>query len=299
MTSSFSFDDGHKEDASDLSVQAQPTADTGADAQLEALLEYLRDCRSFDFTGYKRPGLARRIRKRMQMLNLGDFESYLDYLKVHPHEFTLLFNTVLINVTGFFRDTESWAYLQAEIIPRLLASLANDVPLRVWCAGVASGEEAYTIAMILCEALGDEDYPQRVRIYATDVDEDALARARQGVYTASEVDNMPPDLLHKYFEPNGALYALRKNLRRAVIFGRHDLLHDASISRVDLLICRNTIMYFNNEAQARVLRRFYFALNDDGVLFLGRAEMLFAHSGLFVPIDVKRRLFTKRATCLG
>src|SRR5581483_2549294 len=161
-----------------------------------------------------------------------------------------------------------------------------------WSSGTASGEEAYSIAILLCEALGAEAFLRRVKIYATDVDEHALNQARSG-YTAKDLEAVEPELRNRYFGPQGGRFTFRAALRRALIFGRHDLMQDAPISRLDLLICRNTLMYFTAEAQGRMLARFHYALNDDGFLFLGRAEMLLTHAALFVPVDLKQRLFAK------
>jgi two-component system CheB/CheR fusion protein len=259
-----------------------------------ALLEYLKRSRGFDFTGYKPTSLERRICKRMEAVNVESFEDYVDYLEVHPDEFVHLFNTILINVTSFFRDPPAWDYLAREVLPRLLAERPSGEPIRVWSAGCASGQEAYTLAILLAEALGTEAFRERVKIYGTDVDLDALNQARHASYSAREVEDVPPELLAKYFEPAGDRYLFLKDLRRGVIFGRHDLIQDAPISRLDLLVCRNTLMYFNAETQARVLNRFHFAVNDGGCLFLGKAEMLLAQNGnAFVPVDLKRRLFAK------
>jgi two-component system, chemotaxis family, CheB/CheR fusion protein len=267
------------------------TAD--ADRDFEALLDYLKRSRGFDFTGYKRPSLMRRVKKRMEMVGLNEFGDYEDYLEVHPDEFTRLFDMILINVTGFFRDSNSWDYVADEIVPRIIASKKDNEPIRVWSAGCASGEEAYTIAMVLAEALGLEHFRDRVKIYASDIDEEALGHARQASYANRDLVGVPPSLIQKYFEQNDHRTIFHKELRRAIIFGRHDLFQDAPISRIDLLVCRNTLMYFNAETQARILMRFHFALNDGGFLFLGKAEMLFAHSNLFTPVDLKYRIFTR------
>ena len=264
-----------------------------ANGDLEVLLDYLRRSRGFDFTGYKRTSLRRRIDKRMQTVGADSYLGYLDHLEVDPEEFTHLFNTILINVTGFFRDPPAWEYLGAEILPRLAAGKRDREPIRVWSAGCASGEEAYTLAMAIAEALGPETVRERVKIYATDVDEDALNQARQARYTAKQVEGVPPELLERYFERNGHGHVFSKELRRSVIFGRHDLIQDAPISRIDLLVCRNTLMYLNSDTQAHVLARFNFALRDGGYLFLGKAEMLLAHSELFTAVDLKRRVFRK------
>jgi two-component system, chemotaxis family, CheB/CheR fusion protein len=259
----------------------------------DVLLDYLKRTRGFDFTGYKRASLERRIAKRMEAVGVDSYLAYVDYLEVQPDEFADLFNTILINVTGFFRDAAAWEYLVAEILPRVRDAKSQGGPIRVWCAGCASGEETYTMAMVLAEALGEQEYLQRVKIYATDVDEEALTEARHATYDAKTVEPVPGELRERYFERAADGYAFRKDLRRAVIFGRNDLVQDAPISRIDLLTCRNTLMYFNAETQAQVLRRFHFALNDSGYLYLGKSEMLITHSELFAPVDLKRRVFAK------
>jgi two-component system, chemotaxis family, CheB/CheR fusion protein len=267
--------------------------DHSPDAKFEPLLDYLRRTRGFDFAGYKRGSLTRRITRRMQMIGLEEVEDYLDFLEVHPEEFTLLFNTILINVTSFFRDPPAWDVLSKEVIPRLLAGKLDEAPIRVWSAGCSSGEEPYCLAIILAEALGEKAFLQRVKIYATDVDEEALNEARHASYSVKDLEPVPKAWREKYFEPFRGQFVFRSILRRSVIFGRNDLLRDAPISHADLLVCRNTLMYFNAEAQSQILARFHFALNDEGVIFLGKAEMLLTHANLFTPIDLKHRIFSK------
>ncbi len=259
----------------------------------EALLGFLKENRGFDFTGYKRSSVQRRVERRMQQVGIDGFAEYLDLLQVDPNEYTQLFNTILINVTGYFRDADAWRELQNEVIPQLLAPKTRGEPVRVWSAGCASGEEAYGLAILLAEKLGVDDFRRRVKVYATDVDEDALATARQAAYGEKELEAVPPELRERYFELTGSRYTFRADLRRNVIFGRNDLVQDAPIGRLDLLVCRNTLMYLNAETQAHVLRRFHFALAGTGVLFLGKAEMLLSHSRLFLPNDLKRRFFRK------
>ncbi len=263
------------------------------DPEFEALLDYLRHSRGFDFTGYKRASLTRRVDKAMQAVGVTTYSDYRDYLEVHPHEFERLFNAVLINVTAFFRDPPFWEYLSEEIVTRILASKSNEEPIRLWSAGCASGQEPYSLAIAFAEKLGLDRFRERVKIYATDIDEEALAQARAASYAPREMHGIPPPLLEKYFEMEAGRYVFRKDLRRALIFGRHDLLQDAPISRVDLLSCRNTVMYFNAEVQARILTRFHFAVNNGGFLLLGKAEMLFSQGNLFLPLDLKRRVFVK------
>lgn len=269
------------------------TPDTNS--EFEALLNYIKRSRGFDFTGYKRSTLMRRVQKRMQAVGIETISGYMDYLEVDPQEFIQLFNTILINVTSFFRDQSPWDYLQAEVIPLIVARKEPHEPIRVWSAGCASGQEAYTLAIALAEVLGVEQFRERVKIYATDIDEEALNQARGASYNAKEVENIPQDLLAQYFDCFNSQYTFRKDLRRAVIFGRHNLVQDAPISRIDLLVCRNTLMYFNAEAQAKIIARFHFALNQSAFLVLGKAEMLLSNSKSFTPIDLNRRIFTKVA----
>jgi two-component system CheB/CheR fusion protein len=264
------------------------------DRGFDALLEFLKRSRGFDFTSYKRTSLERRFRRRMDAIECRSYGDYLDFLEVHPDEYERLFDTLLINVTEFFRDPPAWEHLSTRVLPPLLAEKAADGPIRVWSAGSASGQEAYTAAMVLAEALGEDAYRERVKIYATDVDEDALATARLAVYTEKEVQAVPEALREKYFERADQRMAFRKDLRRTVIFGRNNLVSDAPISRLDLLICRNTLMYFTAEAQGRILRHFHFALTPAGVLMLGKSEMMISHRDLFAPIDLKKRIFRKR-----
>ena len=258
---------------------------------LEALLDYIKRHRGFDFSGYKRTTLGRRVRKRMTEVGANTNVEYLDYLEANPDEYTHLFNTILINVTHFFRDREAWQYLEEEIIPQIIDDKPRNQPIRVWCAGTSTGEEAYSIAMLLVEALGEAEFRDRVKIYATDVDDSALEEARRAEFNPKVLEDVPPEMVKKYFERAGNRYVFRKDLRRAIIFGRQDLVQDPPISKIDLLICRNILMYFNPEAQSRVIARLNFALNDPGYLFLGKAEMLLSHSNLFTPVNLNYRIF--------
>jgi two-component system CheB/CheR fusion protein len=206
-----------------------------AGKQFETLLRYLRDNRGFDYTGYKRNTIVRRIGKRCTELGLTSFGAYQDYLQVHGDEFAILFDKILINVTDFFRDPLAWDYLAKDILPRIIEKPGL---IRIWSPGTASGEEAYSAAILFCEALGPEAFLRRVKIYATDLDEPALEKARAG-YTEQELESVDQVLRARYFEPLGGRYAFKASLRRSLIFGRHDLMQDAPISRLNLLIRRN------------------------------------------------------------
>jgi two-component system, chemotaxis family, CheB/CheR fusion protein len=273
------------EDAVTESVEARD--------RLEQLLEYVKSSRGFDFTGYKRSSLERRIRKRMHLAGIDDFVEYLDYLQVHPGEFEQLFNTILINVTSFFRDRFAWDYLAANVVPEIVENGAPSRPIRIWCAGCSTGEEAYSVVMLLADQMGEREVRKRVKIYATDVDNEALAYARHASYTEKEMEPLPPEVKQRYFEAVDGHYSFSPDLRRCVIFGRHDLVQDAPISRVDLLVCRNTLMYFNAQTQTQILGNFAFALRDGGYLFLGKSEVLLSRSASFTPVDMKRRVFSR------
>jgi two-component system, chemotaxis family, CheB/CheR fusion protein len=263
------------------------------DEAFERLLVYVRDARGFDYTGYRRPTLVRRFEKRMQTVGADDWAAYQAYLDAHPAEFGELFNAILINVTGFFRDRETWDVVASEVIPALVGAKQPDAPIRVWSAGCASGEEPYTVAMLLAEALGEGPYKERVKIYATDVDEDALVQARDAGYSAKQLAEIPSEIRDRYFQPSNSGFVFRSDLRRSVIFGRNDLHRDPPISRVDLLVSRNTLMYFSPEIQERILANFYFALNRGGYLVVGKAEALQKGRRFFQAYNLKRRIFVK------
>jgi two-component system CheB/CheR fusion protein len=268
------------------------------DERLEELLYFIRDARGFDFTGYKRSSLGRRIRKRMNDAGVKGYADYRDLLETDTAEFAALFNTILINVTSFFRDPECWSYLQRQVLPELIGA-RSEGEIRVWSAGCSTGEEPYSLAMAFAEVMGVEECVRRVKIYGTDVDEDALRQARNAQYPAKSIASVPDELRDQYFEPNGDSYTFRSDLRRRVIFGRHDITRDAPISRLDLLVCRNTLMYFNVEAQTEIVDRFHYSLRDRGHLFLGKAEMLLSESDRFEVASMRQRIFRRRASGAG
>ncbi|TMA60153.1 MAG: PAS domain-containing protein [Deltaproteobacteria bacterium] len=248
-----------------------------------AFVDFLKRSCGFDFTGYKPTSLMRRVNKRMQEVGVESLSAYQDYLEGHSEEPARLFNTILINVTAFFRDSLAWNYLTDEVLPHIIAGKPADQPIRVWSVGCASGEEAYTLAILLAEALGIEQLQQRVKIYATDRDEQTLHQARRATYSAADLKPVPAQFRERYFQQVGNRYVVCSELRHSVIFGRHDLICDAPLSHLDLLVCRNTLMYFNAETQKKALVHFRFALNNRGFLFLGKAEALPLHSNPFTP----------------
>src|SRR5213594_2822719 len=258
-----------------------------------ALLETLSARYNFDFREYKEASLARRIRARMSQVHVDSFAAYARFLDANPDEHVALFNTILINITNFFRDPEAWNALAEDVIPRLVGEAAQSRSLRIWSAGCSSGEEPYSIAMLLAEHLGDAANTYTVKIYGTDVDEEALTAARHAAYRTEQLRDVPDRLVNRHFTRDGQLHRLRRDLRRWCIFGSHNLTQAPPLSHVDLLVCRNVLIYFTSELQERILTRFHYATREDGVLFLGRSESLLARSRLFTPVHPKWRIFQR------
>ncbi|MGO9855801.1 MAG: CheR family methyltransferase [Acidimicrobiales bacterium] len=277
-----------------VSGAGNPVGPDGADEGLEKLLHFVRDARGFDFTGYKRSTIERRVRRRMQDVGLESIGSYHDLLEADVDEFTALFDTLLINLTAFFRDPAAWAFLEADVLPEIISRRGSDLPVRIWSAGCATGEEPYSLAMAVANLLGVPETARRVKIYATDIDLDALGTARAAVYPDKALGDVPERYRELYFQPDihDKGHAIIPTLRRCVVFGRHDLTRDPPISRVDLVACRNTLMYLNAETKAYVLPRLHYALREGGYLFLGRAEMVLGGgTGRFTPVSLKHRIF--------
>jgi two-component system CheB/CheR fusion protein len=264
------------------------------DDELDTLLNYVYERRNFDFRGYKRASLGRRIYKRMSAVGVDDYQRYMDVLEANPGEFAELFDTILINVTSFLRDRDAWDALAADVLPELIRSKGPGDSLRIWSAGCASGEESYSLAVLLAEAVGEDRFRNDVKIYATDADTNALVQARHGRYNERDlVSAFGEERAARFFDTDGAYGVFRSDLRRSLIFGRHDLVQDPPISRIDLLTCRNTLMYFTSDVQRKVLASFHFALSPGGFLFLGKSEALVARINLFTPVDARRHIFRK------
>jgi two-component system CheB/CheR fusion protein len=268
----------------------QPT-----DQQFEALLTHLKESRGTDLTGFRQADLVPRVDDRMKQTGAGSYPDYLAFLGAHPDEYAALFDAVLTGGSAFFRDPDAWDHLRWDVLERLVSAKRRDSPIRVWSAACGSGAEPYTAAIVLAEILGPQAFADRVKIYATDLDSERLGRARRASYPPAALDAVPADLVARYFEAFGDRLVFRKEFRRSVVFGRNDLTRDAPISRVDLLICRNTLMYFPAGTQAKILDRLHFALTDTGVLFVGAAEALLPHRQLFAPVDPDRRVFRRVA----
>src|SRR5579864_2781442 len=259
---------------------------------LKDLLQELAEQRNFDFRGYKKTTLERRFRRRMFQLSLGGYAEYGEYIRAHQDEVTDLLNTLLINVTEFFRDPPAWEILRHEILPPLLKQIKPGHSLRAWSAGCASGEEPYSIAILLAEYFGHRIQDYDVKIYATDIDDDALSAARRGEYSPEAVKQVRPEWREKYFHGKDSL-RVNRELRRLVIFGRSNLAQDAPISHVNLLVCRNVLIYFDSDLQKQILTRLHYALEPGGVLFLGKSESQLANSPHFHRTNSRWRIFQR------
>ena len=262
---------------------------------MNALLQKTFEERGYDFRDYKKASIARRISKRLYENHLETYEQYMEYLDKHPEEYAKLFDTLLINVTEFFRDPEAWEVLKNDVLPKMIARKNKGEQIRIWSAGCASGEEAYSIAMLLSDQLGDALGEYDVRIYGTDIDEAALNEARKGTYPSARLKNVSPEQLEKYFQREDDTYKVKRNVRQLIAFGRQDLILDAPISHLDLIICRNVLIYFNLELQSRIVIKFHYALNRNGYVFFGKSESLLTGSKLFFPVNKKWRVFEKAA----
>ncbi|KTF37702.1 CheR family methyltransferase [Xanthomonas vesicatoria] len=261
--------------------------------QLSQVASILRNTTGHDFHGYKRATFLRRVQRRMQVVQVEALEQYLDVLRSHFDEPLLLFNDLLIGVTQFFRDHREFEFLEQQVIPRLFQGKHVGDHLRVWVLGCSTGEEAYSLAMLLREHAETLDAPPRIQIFASDIDGRALATARVGRYSSSIVGEVAPERLRRWFVKEGDTYVVRKELRELCVFSQHSIVKDPPFSRLDLVSCRNLLIYLDAELQNRVIPIFHFALKPGGYLFLGNAENVSRHAKLFVPVERSFRVFQK------
>src|SRR6185437_8112623 len=259
---------------------------------LHQLIEELANNRNLDLRGYKTTTLERRIRKRMAAVNTRSYSEYLDWVHENAGEVDSLLNTILINVTGFFRDPGAWEALHTSVLPNMLRRLKPGESFRAWSAACASGEEAYSLAILVSDLLREKLSDYDIKIYATDIDEEALTIARRGEYSADALRRVRPEWVERYFSGRTRL-RINREQRRLLIFGRSNLMLDAPISHCQLIICRNLLIYFDNVTQKAILSRMHYALETGGILFLGKAESKLSESHLFRPLNVRWRLFQR------
>ncbi|KLI65054.1 chemotaxis protein CheB [Aurantiacibacter marinus] len=265
----------------------------GDKGKLNSIITVLQEQLGIDFRGYKTGTLARRIARRMGLRNITDVSEYLAYLRKQPDEARKLSQDLLISVTSFFRNPEAFDALREKAIVELVDRKSANEEIRVWVPGCASGEEAYSIAMLLIEELDKANKSCPIQIFATDLDEPALAVGRQGTYSASLVSDLSPDRLQRFFIQHGKDYQITKELRETVTFAQQNVISDPPFSRLDLISCRNLLIYLGGKLQDRIIGYFHFALNENGYLFLGRSESMGQLGQAFEPIDKSSRLFRK------
>jgi two-component system, chemotaxis family, CheB/CheR fusion protein len=277
----------------DLVSTPRPVGRGDGDRALRSFLDLVRERAGIDFSTYKKGTILRRLQRRMLATRTADLAEYRKFIEANPEEFGRLTSSFLIKVTEFFRDTELFDYLRKEVVPQLVEDArSGDRELRVWCAGCATGEEPYSLAMLIAEAVGDD--PLDVRIFATDVDNDAIAFARRGLYAASVVANVPEPLRERYMTRSGDRYEISKAIRAMTVFGQHDLAQRAPFPRLDLAMCRNVLIYFTPELQRRALHLFAFALRDGGYLALGKSEYATMLAEHFVLADARQKVYRRQ-----
>jgi two-component system, chemotaxis family, CheB/CheR fusion protein len=262
---------------------------------LERFLEELHRGRGVDFRSYKRPTILRRLGRRMAVLDRGSIDEYSRYLEENPEEYKHLIGTFLIKVTEFFRDPELFDYLRKEVLPELIEeSREQDRQLRIWSAGCATGEEAYSLAILLSEMLDREAGLFNVRIFATDIDEDAVRFARRGVYPPSALGGLSEEQIARYFVEENGSYQVKKQIRGMIVFGEHDLAQRSPFPNVDLVMSRNVLIYFSAELQRRALQLFAYSLRDGGYLVMGKAESPSSQAESFLPVDRHNKVYRRQ-----
>jgi two-component system CheB/CheR fusion protein len=272
-----------------------------APTELPKILAVVRSRTGQDFRDYKQDTIIRRIERRMQLLRISRPADYLKHLHENPTEVDALFKELLISVTHFFRDPEAFAALKAQAIPQIVEQREDDTPIRVWVPGCATGEEAYSIAILLLEHMSALGANRLVQIFATDIDEHALQFARAGSYPDSIAADVSAERLERFFFHEGNAYQIKKHIRESMVFSVHNLVSDPPFSKIDLISCRNVLIYFNSELQKRLLPLLCYALQPAGALFLGPSETITGISHLFSTLDKKFKIFranpsTTRAT---
>ena len=280
-------------------VSEAADAATPGDApdHVQQILALLRTHSKHDFRCYRRKMLTRRIQRRMGLRHVDGMAEYLTLLRENPDEVSRLLKDLLIGVTAFFRDAESIQVLAQQVLPKLVADRDSDRPIRIWVPGCASGEEAYSVAMLLVEQFSLANKDCSFHVFATDLDNDSLQAARRGIYPDSIAGQVSPERLLRFFaRQDEHHWQMNKQLRECVTFAVHNLISDPPFSKLDLISCRNVLIYLEPELQARVISLFHFALNEGGFLLLGPSETVTRQAGFFEPVSQKRRIYRKVGT---
>jgi two-component system CheB/CheR fusion protein len=265
-----------------------------ATSAMTRIMMLLRSKTGNDFSKYKKSTITRRIERRMVVHTLKDMDAYARYLQENPPEVQVLFKELLINVTSFFRDTEAFESLTQEVMPRLFDDKPENYIFRVWVPGCASGEEAYSIAMLFAEYMDKIKQEFKLQIYATDIDDEAIAIARAGTYPANISIDVSPERLRRFFSKEETGFRIKKEIREMVVFAIQNVITDPPFTKMDLISCRNLLIYLEVELQNRVIPAFHYALRSGGVLFLSPSEGIGNFTDLFIPIDKKWKIYTAK-----
>ncbi|AOF80820.1 sensory box protein [Methyloversatilis sp. RAC08] len=269
----------------------QPLAEPVRKGGIDRLLSLLRTATGHDFSLYKKSTIGRRIERRMAQHDLDDIELYARYMKEHPEETQALFKELLINVTSFFRDPGAFDVLKQDILPLLFAGKPEDYVIRIWVAGCSTGEEVYSIAMVLREFMDDTHQELKVQLYGTDLDDDAIALARAGLYPPNITPDITPERLRRFFSKEEIGFRVKKAIREMVVFAAQNAIKDPPFTRLDMLSCRNLMIYLEPELQNRLISTFHYALKPGGVLFLSPSESTGNHPELFSAINRKWKFY--------
>lgn len=279
-------------------LEAESEPKPGPD-DLHRVFILLRSATGVDFSHYKMSTINRRINRRMVLHNMDVLSDYIDYLRDNRTELEALYKDILINVTSFFREPESFEALKAEIFPKLLSDRPSDSPLRIWVPGCSTGEEAYSIAMCAVEFLSDVKSKAGAQIFATDISEPALDKARAGRYGDGEVRDLSAERLRRFFSKTEGDYLINKSIRELCIFARQNVIKDPPFSRIDLISCRNLLIYLDASVQRKLLPIFHYAMQSNGFLILGKSEGTGDFSEYFSLVDKQNRIFSKKARSGG
>jgi two-component system, chemotaxis family, CheB/CheR fusion protein len=283
------------------SVRTIPEKKTNEEEQEKAIREILTHLRvrtGHDFTNYKRATLLRRIERRLSVHNLPDLVSYSKFIRETNNEPQALLKDLLISVTNFFRDGKAFEYIEANVIPKILEGKNAEDKIRIWVAGCATGEEAYSLAILFAEKLFNTTDTPTVQIFATDIDEDALAVARDGVYSINDAADVSPDRLRRFFTKENDDYKIRRELREMILFANHNIIKDPPFSKLDMVTCRNMLIYLNQIAQTRAIQTIHFGLNPGGFLFIGSSESIDSSPELFVQVSKEHYVYQSRQVAL-
>jgi two-component system, chemotaxis family, CheB/CheR fusion protein len=259
-----------------------------------AVVSMLYAATGVDFSQYKRPSFRRRLQRRLALLQLETVQEYVSHLESHPEEVIALYQDVLISVTSFFRDPEVFEIVKSMVLPAIAADKTLTFPIRVWVPGCATGEEVYSLAICLLEYLKEQSLRATVQIFGTDISEEAIGLARIGLYHPTQVEAASQERLQRFFTPSDGGFQINKEVREMCVFARHNLLSDPPFSQMDLVSCRNVLIYFAPLAQKRILTTFHYSLKSSGYLLLGTSETPAGATDLFNLVDTKTKLYTRK-----